>query len=368
MSTVSLNGIQKSFGSVRALDGIDLRIEDGEHVAILGPSGSGKSTLLRVVAGLENADGGSVQVGGVPQEGIPAHRRDIAIVFQHFALYPHLSSLENITLGLRHGLGLPKKEAEARAHDIAGRMQVEHLLQRKPREMSGGQRQRIALARALARRSGIVLLDEPLSGLDAQLHAVLRLEIASLLRSVGATGLNVTHDQLDAMAMADRIAVINLGRIEQLGTPDELYAEPGSLFVAGFIGTPPMNLLPVDPETDSSVFGRHTGITAGTVTLGVRAEHLHLGTHADAGHAWAIEGEVVLLEPTGKDRVVHLRCDDGTTTVALRCDLASSPHVGERVTALCAPEDVHVYASDTGWRLGNARSEGIERAAQAVAA
>lgn len=367
MSTVSLNGIRKSFGSVTALDGIDLRIEDGEHVAILGPSGSGKSTLLRVVAGLEDADGGGVEVGGVAQEGIPAHRRDIAIVFQHFALYPHLSSLENITLGLRHGLGLPKKEAESRARDIAGRMQVEHLLGRKPKEMSGGQRQRIALARALARRSGIVLLDEPLSGLDAQLHAVLRLEIASLLRSVGATGLNVTHDQLDAMAMADRIAVINHGRIEQLGTPDELYAEPATLFVAGFIGTPPMNLLPVDSETDTSVFGHHAVLTDRQVTLGVRAEHLRLGTVADAGDRWSLEGEVVLLEPTGKDRVVHLRCDSGQI-VALRCELIESPRLGDRVTALCAPEYVHVYASDTGERLGDARAGGIERATRVVAA
>ena len=367
MSTVSLNGIHKSFGSVTALDGIDLAIEDGEHVAILGPSGSGKSTLLRVVARLEDADAGSVVVGGVPQEGIPAHRRDIAIVFQHFALYPHLSSLENITLGLRHGLGLPKKEAEARAHDIANRMQVEHLLARKPKEMSGGQRQRIALARALARRSGIVLLDEPLSGLDAQLHAVLRLEIASLLRSVGATGLNVTHDQLDAMAMADRIAVINHGRIEQVGTPDELYAEPATLFVAGFIGTPPMNLLPVDSATDESAFGRHTVLTDRPVTLGVRAEDLQLGTIVDAGDRWAIEGEVVLVEPTGKDRVVHLRCDTGQT-IALRCSLIESPHPGERVVALCSPERVHVYASDTGERLGDALAAGIEKGVRVVAA
>jgi multiple sugar transport system ATP-binding protein len=367
MSTVSLSGIRKSFGSVLALDGIDLTVEDGEHVAILGPSGSGKSTLLRVVAGLEDADHGSVLVDGADQRGIPAHRRDIAIVFQHFALYPHLSSLENITLGLRHGLGLPKREAEERAHDIASRMQVEHLLARKPKEMSGGQRQRIALARALARRSGIVLLDEPLSGLDAQLHAVLRLEIASLLRSVGATGLNVTHDQLDAMAMADRIAVINHGVIEQVGTPDELYAEPASLFVAGFIGMPPMNLLPVDPETDTSAFGHHTVLTDRAVTLGVRAESLQLGTLADAGDRWSLEGEVILLEPTGKDRVVHLRCNDGTTA-ALRCEPAASPRVGERIVALCTPEQVHVYDSESGERLGDARSEGIERAVRAVAA
>ncbi|SMH28213.1 carbohydrate ABC transporter ATP-binding protein, CUT1 family [Rathayibacter oskolensis] len=353
MASVELASLTKTFGAVRALDGIDLRIEDGEHVAVLGPSGSGKSTLLRVIAGLEDADSGTVSFAGVSQAGIPAHQRDAAIVFQHFALYPHLSSLENITLGLRHGLGLPKKEAEARARDIAGRMQVEHLLDRRPKQMSGGQRQRIALARALARRSGIVLLDEPLSGLDAQLHAVLRLEIATLLRSVGATGINVTHDQLDAMAMADRIAVIRDGRIEQLGTPDELYAAPATLFVAGFIGTPPMNLMTVG-EDQASPFGAVRG--AAGLTLGVRAEQLRLAS--GPGDGWSITGVVELVEPTGKDRVVHLRTAEGAA-VALRCDVVESPRVGSAVSAVCGRSDVHVYDSLTGARLGDAVERGL---------
>ncbi|WP_223695036.1 ABC transporter ATP-binding protein [Leifsonia poae] len=362
MASIDVIGLRKSFGSVAALDGVDLRIEDGENVAILGPSGSGKSTMLRIIAGLEDADAGSVLFDGRPQEGIPPHKRDAAIVFQHFALYPHLSSLENITLGLRHGIGLSKTEATSRARSIAGRMQVEHLLDRKPKQMSGGQRQRIALARALARRSGIVLLDEPLSGLDAQLHAVLRLEIASLLRSVGATGINVTHDQLDAMAMADRIAVIRGGVIEQVGTPDELYAVPQSLFVAGFIGTPPMNLLRV-ADDGTCAFG---GGFDGGLTLGVRAEELELApltafdAHPDA--AWTVSGEVALIEPTGKDRVVHLVTGEGET-VALRCSVAKSPRVGERVAVRCAAASVHVYDSATGARLGAATELGVRRAA-----
>ncbi|SDY52598.1 ABC transporter ATP-binding protein [Herbiconiux ginsengi] len=356
MTRVDLTAISKSFGSVKALDGIDLTVEDGENVAILGPSGSGKSTLLRVIAGLEEPDAGDVAFDGVSQSGIPPHKRDAAIVFQHFALYPHLSSLENITLGLRHGLGLPKKEAEQRAHEIAGRMQVEHLLGRKPKEMSGGQRQRIALARALARRSGIVLLDEPLSGLDAQLHAVLRLEIASLLRSVGATGINVTHDQLDAMAMADRIAVIHEGRIEQLGTPDELYAVPGTLFVASFIGSPPMNLLAVDADSGTCAFGRIGA--PGPVTLGVRAEHLALGSVAAHPSAWSISGTVGLVEPTGKDRVVQLVTDEGLP-IAFRCEITDTPVPGSRVTVVCDPASVHAYSPVTGLRLGDAVSEGI---------
>ncbi|MDF2442709.1 MAG: multiple sugar transport system ATP-binding protein [Subtercola sp.] len=365
MASVELAGIRKSYGSVTALDGIDLRIEDGENFAILGPSGSGKSTLLRVIAGLEETDSGTVSFDGVSQANVPPHKRDAAIVFQHFALYPHLSSLENITLGLRHGLGLPKKEAEKRARDVAARMQVEHLLVRKPKEMSGGQRQRIALARALARQSGIVLLDEPLSGLDAQLHAVLRLEIASLLRSVGATGINVTHDQLDAMAMADRIAVINNGTIEQLGTPDQLYAVPETLFVASFIGSPAMNLLPIDPSSGASAFGGHQPPGGESLTLGVRAEDLHLVSVPD-DRQWSLRGTVALIEPTGKDRVVQLVTAEGMV-VAFRSELSDTPALGARVSIVCAASAVHVYSTATGRRLGDAAAVGVPLA-QAVLA
>lgn len=359
MATVELQGIRKSFGGgVQALDSIDLTIEDGENVAILGPSGSGKSTLLRIIAGLEEQDEGTVSFGGVDQDGVAPHKRDAAIVFQHFALYPHLTARENITLGLRHGLGLSKQEALARAEDIASRMQVEALLGRKPKEMSGGQRQRIALARALARKSGIVLLDEPLSGLDAQLHAVLRLEIASLLRSIGATGINVTHDQLDAMAMADRIAVINHGRLEQVGTPDELYAAPASLFVAGFIGTPPMNLLEIGDLDGHSGFGsvRSTATAVGgPLTVGVRPEHLSLDIHAGD---WTLGGTVALIEPTGQDRVVQLVTTEGAT-VAFRAPLDRTPALGARVEVGCASSDVHVYSRANGLRLGDAATSGL---------
>ncbi|WAA67520.1 ABC transporter ATP-binding protein [Microbacterium oxydans] len=353
MTTVRIENLRRSFGSVTALDGIDLEIEDGENIAILGPSGSGKSTLLRVVAGLESADEGDVLFDGFSQRNTPPHLRDAAIVFQHFALYPHLSALENITLGLRHGLGLSRGEAVQRAHEIAARMQVEHLLSRRPKEMSGGQRQRIALARALARRSGIVLLDEPLSGLDAQLHAVLRLEIASLLRSVGATGINVTHDQMDAMAMADRIAVLNNGRIEQLGTPDELYAAPATLFVASFIGTPPMNLLAIDGDGRSS-FDGDAGLSRSGTTLGVRAEDLEPVPAGTVG-ALTITGVVGLIEPAGRDRVVQMLTENGDT-VAFRCEALDCPRPGERVTVAMRPERVHVYDTASGLHTGALRS------------
>lgn len=355
MPTVELLGIRKSFGNVRALDGIDVTAGDGEHLAVLGPSGSGKSTLLRIVAGLEDPDEGDVAFDGRSQRGTPAHRRDSAIVFQHFALYPHMTALANITTGLRHGLGMSKADAEARARDLAARMQVEDLLDRKPRQMSGGQRQRIALARALARRSGVVLLDEPLSGLDAQLHAVLRLEIAGMLRAAGATAINVTHDQLDAMAMADRIAVIDGGRIQQLGTPDELYADPATLFVAGFIGSPPMNLLPVDAAGASS-FDSVTVGAGEPVVLGVRAERLVLGPAPV--DSWTISGIVGLVEATGVDRVVQMMTDRGDSA-AFRCAVGAAPSPGSRVTVWAPRAAIHAYSAESGRRLGSFDEAGL---------
>jgi multiple sugar transport system ATP-binding protein len=348
MPVVDVIGVRKRFGDVPALDGIDLTVHDGEHVAVLGPSGSGKSTLLRVIAGLEDPDGGDVAFDGVSQLATPAHRRDCAIVFQHFALYPHLTALANITTGLRHGLGMSKAAAEARARELAAVMQVEDLLARKPRQMSGGQRQRIALARALARRSGVVLLDEPLSGLDAQLHAVLRLEIATMLREVGATAINVTHDQLDAMAMASRIALIDQGRIEQIGTPDDLYARPATLFVAEFIGTPPMNLLPVGPDGASSFDGPRINASE-PVVLGVRAEHLTLASGGSG--AWSVNGVVVLVEPTGVDRIVQMRTDRGDR-LAFRCPVAAAPAPGATVTVATSRAAVHLFSRQSGRRLG----------------
>ncbi|GAA0985419.1 sn-glycerol-3-phosphate ABC transporter ATP-binding protein UgpC [Acrocarpospora macrocephala] len=356
MPTVEITAIRKTFGEVLALDGIGLTVQDGENVAVLGPSGSGKSTLLRIIAGLETPDAGDVAFGGVSQRGIPAHRRDCAIVFQQFALYPHMTAMGNITTGLRYGLGLSKSAAEARAREVATVMRVEHLLARKPRQMSGGQRQRIALARALARRSGVVLLDEPLSGLDAQLHAALRVEIAAMLRQVGATALNVTHDQLDAMAMADRIAVINEGKIEQVGTPDDLYDHPDSLFVAGFVGSPPMNLLPVESEGESS-FDAVQVKASESVTLGVRAEHLTLAE--PAADAWPVSGLVVLVEPTGVDRVVRMRTDRGEA-IAIRCPAGTAtPAPGTRITASAPPGAVRVFSQRTGRHLGGLDDAGV---------
>lgn len=360
MAAIRISGVTKSFGDVTALKDIDLEVESGENIAVLGPSGSGKSTLLRVLSGLEQVDQGEIRFDDRLQNRIPPEKRGVAIVFQSYALYPHLSCRENITLGLRHGKKLSKTEANERAMDIATRMQVEHLLDRKPREMSGGQRQRIALARALARRSSIVLLDEPLSGLDAQLHARLRVEIAGLLQGVGATGVNVTHDQADAMAMASRIAVINKGRIEQFGTPDELYRRPETLFVAGFVGTPPMNLFPVETGSGHSLFGNLRLGDEQEVTIGVRPERFHLATEVPkTPDTWSLSGRVVLIEPTGRERIVHVQTSP-MESFAVIVDADRAPQVGAYVTAWCTRDHVHVYSNRTERRLGNAQECGVE--------
>ncbi|RMB71842.1 ABC transporter ATP-binding protein [Rhodococcus sp. SBT000017] len=340
MSSISLTNVIKTFGELRAIDNVSIEVASGESLVVLGPSGSGKSTLLRVIAGLELQDSGDITIGGVPQTHLPPHKRDVAIVFQNFALYPHLSAFDNIALGLRHGLKLSRAEAQSRADDVAQRLEITELLGRRPRAMSGGQRQRVALARALARRSGVVLLDEPLSGLDAQLRLTLRSEIASLLRSTGATTLHVTHDQNDAMAMADRIAVVRGGVIEQLGTPEDLYARPNSLFVAGFIGSPAMNLL----DGSSGAFGP---VRSG-MTLGIRPEHVKLGGHGD----WTFDGVVKTVEHEGPSKIVHL--DVSGQPVIARVQPQEDVQPDTVVPLSCTSADVHVFDSESGLALGTA--------------
>ncbi|OLT11332.1 hypothetical protein BJF78_26970 [Pseudonocardia sp. CNS-139] len=352
MTAVVLDRVTKRFGETVACDGIDLSLASGESLVVLGPSGSGKSTLLRIVAGLEEPDGGEVLIGGTAQSDLPPHRRDVAIVFQHFALYPHLTALDNITLGLRHGLGLSRQEAHARATDVAERLAITDLLRRQPRAMSGGQRQRVALARALARRAGVVLLDEPLSGLDAQLRLALRAEIASVLRSTGATTIHVTHDQTDAMALADRIAVLRAGRVEQVGAPDDLYRRPASLFVAGFIGSPPMNTLTIEPG-GTSPFG--SGPDHGeAVVLGVRPEQLHLGGDGP----WRARALVTLVEHEGPSTILHLdvegAVENAGAPMRLRTPPDGVPSAGQHVVVTADPADVLVFAAGSGLALGTA--------------
>ena len=246
MGAISLRNVEKAYGSGakvnKVIHGVNAEITDGEFIVIVGPSGCGKSTLLRMVAGLEEISGGEIHIGGRIVNNLEPSERDIAMVFQNYALYPHMSVYDNMAYGLKIAK-VPKADIETRVQKAAKILELSQLLQRKPRELSGGQRQRVAMGRAIVRQPAVYLFDEPLSNLDAKLRAQTRLEIQKLHRELGITSLFVTHDQVEAMTLAQRMIVMNAGRMEQIGTPEEVYGRPATTFVAGFIGSPPMNLL-----------------------------------------------------------------------------------------------------------------------------
>src|SRR4051812_25710429 len=287
MSGIALRGVFKRYGKgkqeLQVIHGVNAQVGDGEFVVIVGPSGCGKSTLLRMVAGLEEISGGEIEIGGRVVNNLEPAERDIAMVFQNYALYPHMSVFENMAYGLKIRK-MPIAEIKARVDKAAAILELGHLLERTPRALSGGQRQRVAMGRAIVRQPQVFLFDEPLSNLDAKLRAQTRLEIQKLHRELGITSLFVTHDQVEAMTLAQRMIVMNAGRMEQIGTPDEVYHRPATTFVAGFIGAPPMNLV--------RGIGRGAGFTAGgqllplttpppregELVMGVRPEHVELGT------------------------------------------------------------------------------------------
>ena len=302
MATVALQGVKKSFGSTDVIHGIDVDIEDGEFIVIVGPSGCGKSTLLRMVAGLETVTSGDVLIGGNRANEKEPMDRDIAMVFQNYALYPHMSVRQNMGYGLKIA-GLPKDEINRKVEKAAKLLQLDALLERKPRELSGGQRQRVAMGRAIVREPAVFLFDEPLSNLDAKLRVQMRLEIKQLQSELGITSLYVTHDQVEAMTMADRMIVMNGGVAEQIGTPLEVYERPRTLFAAQFIGSPAMNIL--DTEMRSGEVFLNGGSVAsanganGAVKLGIRPEHMEL----DADGPIAVH--VHLTEPLGANTLLH---------------------------------------------------------------
>ncbi|MBB3713537.1 multiple sugar transport system ATP-binding protein [Limimaricola variabilis] len=293
MARVVLNDIRKSFGAVEVIKGIDLTIEDGEFCVFVGPSGCGKSTLLRIISGLEEQTSGGIEIGGRDVSLAEPAERGIAMVFQSYALYPHLTVRENIGFGLSLARR-PKAEIAAAVKKVAETLQLTPLLDRKPKALSGGQRQRVAIGRAIVRDPGVFLFDEPLSNLDAALRAQMRIELTELHAKLGATMIYVTHDQVEAMTMADKIVVLNGGRIEQVGTPMELYEHPATPFVAGFIGSPTMNL-----------YEGKVARQMGCDTYGIRPEHLTLSS--DEGR-W--QGRVRHVERLGADSIVHLDVPD----------------------------------------------------------
>ena len=293
MATVSLSGVTKSFGKTQVIHGVDIDIADGEFIVIVGPSGCGKSTLLRMVAGLESVSAGEIRIGDRRVNEVEPMDRDIAMVFQNYALYPHMSVFDNMAYGLKIAK-VPKDEIAERVQQAAKLLQLEPYLQRRPRELSGGQRQRVAMGRAIVRKPAVFLFDEPLSNLDAKLRVQMRLEIKALQRDLGVTALYVTHDQVEAMTLADRMVVMNGGRADQIGKPLEVYADPQTAFVAGFIGSPPTNFLPAGL----------VGLGAGQ--LGIRPEHLRLSPDGP------LAATVGYAEALGAETLVHMRTEDGT--------------------------------------------------------
>ena len=328
MSSLSLRGIQKSFSGTPVLHGIDLDVHDGEFVVFVGPSGCGKSTLLRCIAGLEDISAGELQIDGKPMNDVPPARRGLAMVFQNYALYPHMTVAENMSFGLRM-LGTPKAEIARAVTAAAEVLQIVPLLQRRPAQLSGGQRQRVAIGRAIVRRPGIFLFDEPLSNLDAALRTQMRVEMARLHAALKATIVYVTHDQAEAMTLADRIVVFNAGRIEQAGPPLDLYRRPANTFVAGFLGSPRINLLAgtvqavapqrltvalADGATVQLPFDAGPLRPGESVTIGIRPEQLASATMppAAAAAATALAATVELVEHLGDMVYVHALSAAGT--------------------------------------------------------
>jgi multiple sugar transport system ATP-binding protein len=362
MAQVELSNVSKSYGSSRVLHDIDLRVADGELVVLVGPSGCGKSTLLRMICGLEPITAGELRIDGVVVNDLPPAQRGIAMVFQSYALYPHMTVRGNMAFGLKiHGAG--KADRNARVLAAAKALHIDHLLDRRPRELSGGQRQRVAIGRAIVRQPKLFLFDEPLSNLDAALRVKTRIELARLHRELTATMVYVTHDQVEAMTLGDRIVVMHEGRIQQAGSPLALYEHPANRFVASFIGSPTINLVPstalacsaagvrlevhagsvVDAEVDGST------LQAGAqVEIGIRPEHLAFDggepapVPADAPPCLRFGGEVSLVEQLGESHLIYLRCADGLELVS-RAPGHTPVRIGDRIGLVAQASRLHVF-------------------------
>ncbi len=338
MASISLKNIIKRYGtgktSTQVIHGVNAEIADGEFIVIVGPSGCGKSTLLRMVAGLEEVSGGEVCIGDRVVNDLEPADRDIAMVFQNYALYPHMSVFDNMAYGLKIAK-VPKDEIKTRVDKAAKILELGDLLERKPRDMSGGQRQRVAMGRAIVRQPQVFLFDEPLSNLDAKLRAQTRLEIQKLHRELGITSLFVTHDQVEAMTLAQRMLVMNGGRVEQFGTPEEVYTRPATTFVASFMGSPPMNLLKKAPNAD---LGGPPGST-----MGIRPEHLDI-----TPTGWALQ--VDALEMLGAERLVYCRMNDEQLIIRIG-ENHVPPTAGSTVHVTPRPDRLHWFDSASGKRL-----------------
>ena len=347
MASIDLRQVRKVYpGNVTAIHELDLSIEDGELVVLVGPSGCGKSTLLRMIAGLETITDGTISIGeDVVNKKEPAER-DIAMVFQNYALYPHMSVRQNLEYGLKNR-GTPRDEIDRRVTEAAKILEITPFLERKPRQLSGGQRQRVAMGRAIVRQPKAFLFDEPLSNLDAKLRGQMRIEIRRLQRSLKTTSVYVTHDQLEAMTLADRLVVMNGGRIEQVGKPIELYDKPASLFVAGFIGSPPMNLLPI-AALQAVAGGTMPSLPAGTDIVGIRPDQVVVGS----GEGIALSGTVELIEPVGGESHLYVRVEGIDQTLILVQQGRASVGEADKVDFVLPLAALHGFNKESGLRVG----------------
>lgn len=354
MASIQLRKLNKTFGQHVAVTDLDLEVAEGQFVVLLGPSGCGKTTTLNCIAGLETPTSGSVMFDGTDVTDLPPHARNIAMVFQSALLYPHLSARANIEMSLRHS-GMDSAKIKSRVESVVAMLQVSHLLDKRPSALSGGERQRVALAKAIVREPSVFLMDEPFSALDAALRNTLRAELVHLQKTLNVTTIFVTHDQVEAMTMGDVIVVMNESRVEQVGTPDEIYNDPQTRFVAGFIGSPPMNFFEgtlaaaegrltfqtgeAALDIPDSLRPRVESLGRGSCSIGVRPQHIRI---AEPGTSNSPVMEVYAVERLGKETVVVLRADSGDSYRALT-DPGFTAAVGERVTVVPDLAHAHVF-------------------------
>ncbi|RPH49139.1 MAG: sn-glycerol-3-phosphate ABC transporter ATP-binding protein UgpC [Desulfobacteraceae bacterium] len=353
---IRIVNIRKNFGKVCVIEGVNCDIRESEFIVILGPSGCGKSTLLRIIAGLETATEGEIYIGGKIMNQVEPKDRNIAMVFQNYALYPHMTVWNNMAYGLKDRK-MPKTEIEARVKKAADILGLDGLMQRTPRQLSGGQRQRVAMGRAIVRNPAAFLFDEPLSNLDAKLRVQMRLEIKKLHQSVRTTSIYVTHDQVEAMTLADRLIVMNAGKFDHVGTPMDVYERPATLFVAGFIGSPAMNIIPMELSSEEDAVkipggswlplaGRLMNARNKSVMVGMRPEHITLAQ----GEMESFQIPVEFVEVLGADTLVHGPLN-GESQLTIRLPGSFKVSEGDKLKLRIRPEDLHMFDSRTGLRL-----------------
>jgi multiple sugar transport system ATP-binding protein len=354
MADVTFDRVAKRYGEVSVIEDLSLHVDDGELMVLVGPSGCGKSTALRMIAGLEDVSGGTIAIGGRVVNQLAPKDRDIAMVFQSYALYPHMTVEENLQFGLRMR-GVEPEEMRRRTANAAEILDISHLLQRKPKDLSGGQRQRVAVGRAIVRQPAVFLFDEPLSNLDAKLRVQTRAEITKLQQSLGTTSVYVTHDQIEAMTMGQRITVMRDGKIQQVGTPQEVYQSPANLFVAQFIGTPPMNLLPAtiaDGMLRTASFAlplssklRDRVREGQRVVAGLRPEHIAHASEPARGTAVTIQAVVDVVEPIGHESIIY--ATTGPEQLVAIFEPHLTPRIGETIAMRIDADELHLFDAES---------------------